>query len=403
MALFARKAAVAAPDVHTVTLPTGTLTVEVDAATMDLSDLCGFAARRNPKRGYLFVSRVLGRHIPVSPMVMRHSWDMLAARIPADLPGPVLMLGMAETAVGLGHGVHEAWLRATGRTDAVYLASTRYRVDLPLLLAFEEPHSHATGHLLYEPLDAGDRLRLHSARSIVLIDDEMSTGTTFANLLSALVDQRLATDGPAIEQVVTVCYTDWSRGAAARRIAERAGLDVRDVSLLSGAHSFEAAADLQWAAAPAAETRHVTGDRMVPLVPGGRFGNSSALPCPGPGCLPVHLQREDLTGRRILVIGTGEFVHRPFLLAESLERKGAHVRFQSTSRSPVMVGADIADALTFQDNYGDGIPNYLYNAVTAAPGYDDVLVCHETPAGSVDSVLLDALGATPLHLETMAP
>ena len=34
-------------------------------------------------------------------------------------------------------------------------------------------------------------------------------------------------------------------------------------------------------------------------------------------------------------------------------------------------------SLAFEDNYGEGVPNYVYNL---APGlYDEVLICHETP------------------------
>jgi hypothetical protein len=59
----------------------------------------GFAERINPKRAFLFVSKVLGRHIPVSPHIMRHAFTDLAELVPDDLPEPVLVI--AETAVGL--------------------------------------------------------------------------------------------------------------------------------------------------------------------------------------------------------------------------------------------------------------------------------------------------------------
>jgi hypothetical protein len=37
----------------------------------------------------------------------------------------------------------------------------------------------------------------------------------------------------------------------------------------------------------------------------------------------------------------------------------------------------VTSALTFPDNYGEGIANFIYNVV---PGqYDHVFVCHETP------------------------
>ena len=41
---------------HEVLLPNGRLQVEVDRADWSLQRLCGFAARHNPRRGYLFVS-----------------------------------------------------------------------------------------------------------------------------------------------------------------------------------------------------------------------------------------------------------------------------------------------------------------------------------------------------------
>ncbi len=69
---------------------------------VSLDDLFDIAERRNPKRAFLFVSKVLGRHIPVPPSVMRQAYRQLASQFPATLTGPVLFIGMAETAVGLG-------------------------------------------------------------------------------------------------------------------------------------------------------------------------------------------------------------------------------------------------------------------------------------------------------------
>ncbi|MFP5303740.1 TRSP domain-containing protein, partial [Cobetia sp. SIMBA_158] len=57
-------------------------------------------------------------------------------------------------------------------------------------------------------------------------------------------------------------------------------------------------------------------------------------------------------GEKVIVVGTGEFVWRPFLLAERLERSGADVRFGSTTRSPIALGHAIEHALSFSDNYG---------------------------------------------------
>jgi len=96
-----------------------------------------------------------------------------------------------------------------------------------------------------------------------------------------------------------------------------------------------------------------------------------------------------LNGERVLVLGTGEFVWEPFLLAERLEAEGAQVFYSSTTRSPIALGYAIESAISFTDNYGLGIPNFVYNV--AHQQFDRVLLCTETPADSVDSQLLKAL------------
>ena len=91
-----------------VNLQRGTLTVRVNQSQFKPEQLFAFAERRNPKRAFLFVSKVLGRHIPVKPSLMAQAFNQLAAQIPDHLPEPILVIGMAETAVGLGAGVHRA-------------------------------------------------------------------------------------------------------------------------------------------------------------------------------------------------------------------------------------------------------------------------------------------------------
>ncbi|WP_454865503.1 TRSP domain-containing protein [Pseudomonas hormoni] len=90
------------------------------------------------------------------------------------------------------------------------------------------------------------------------------------------------------------------------------------------------------------------------------------------------------------MVGTSEFVWRPFLLAERLQRAGADVHFSSTSRSPI-AGYAIGHVLSFADNYGLGIPNFLYNV---SPGqFDRVLICSETPVKAASASLIESLNA----------
>src|SRR5215213_6644965 len=109
-----------------VTLPTGTLEVSVHGAeTFSLEQLCGFAARNNPRRGFLFMSKLLGKHWPCRPCDMAALHQHLAAQLPPSMEEGLLFVGMAETATGFGQGIFEAYLQRQVGT-ALYLQTTRY-------------------------------------------------------------------------------------------------------------------------------------------------------------------------------------------------------------------------------------------------------------------------------------
>lgn len=364
----------AVPTSLSAQLRRGRLDVKVDAAILPPESLFGFAERRNPKRAFLFVSKILGRHIPARPSFMASGFEALAARIPAGLPGPVLVMGMAETAVGLGAGVHRAYSAA--RPDTMYLVSTRHPLGTELFARFEEEHSHASAHLVHMPVDPELRAMMLESRSLVLVDDEASTGATFVNVYRALTDAGLS----KVERIVTCVLTDWSSGA----VRESIGSAATQVSLITGSYCFreDSAAPL-----PDMPDVGVVSTGAWPLSAGkdwGRLGTRAVEDA----LAPVPRARP---GETIIVVGTGEFVWRPFLLAERLERAGHDVRFGATTRSPIAPGHAIEHVLSFPDNYGLGIPNFLYNV---RPGeYDRVLICAETPAQSVPAALVEALDA----------
>jgi len=364
----------------------GTLDVHVARADWPLDALCAFAARDNPRRAFLVVSKVLGRHIGTAPATMRATFRDLAARIPADLPGPVLVVGLAETAICLGQGVHEDYIRRTGRDDVLFLHSTRQQLDRPILARFEEPHSHASSHLIYQPDGlAGDYA---APRSLIMVDDEISTGTTLTNLAAAMTGAL-----PTIETIVAATLTDWSLG---RDWMARLGRPAQTVSLLSGT--------LEWAGpGPAARADHQrfdTSARALGVMAShhnfGRLGRADiARECDGLAAI-VKLA----PAARVRVVGTGEFTYPPFRLAEALEAAGHDVVVQSSTRSPVHIDGPITQGLKFADNYGTGVANYLYNA-DPADGRATI-VCHETPRGSIDPALIAALSAQTLYFGTAA-
>ncbi len=353
-----------------VALPTGRLELSVVDADWPLERLLGFAARRNPRRGFLFVSRVLGRYSPVAPSSFRAALRALTAKIPT-FEGPVVVIGVAEAGVGLARGIHEL----LGRDDALFLSSTRYRLDEPTLACFSEPHSHAPEHHLYRPTGARERALLAEARTLIVVDDEATTGRTFTNLVSALEPCL-----PRMTRALQVVLTDWSAGLMPPS-PDR-------ISLLRGAYRFTPSG--QAVAMPDVRGRLESKSALLTTTTG-RLGLSS----PPDLRLPAALDdvRPD---ERILLLGTGELHYPAFRFAERLEARGIHARFCTTTRAPVLIGHEIRSVIDVGDCYRDPIPGYLYNC---DPGdWDRIVLCHETPADCIPPRLRVLPGLVPVRI-----
>lgn len=370
---------------YTRDLGGGVLNASLRSSDYPIDGLCDFALRNNPNRKLLVVSRVAGRHIPVRPSYAMSAFDKLAAKIPADLPGPVVVIGLAESAIGLGHAVYECYRRQSGRTDTLFIHSSRHKLDCRVLVYFEEEHSHATQEYLYAPLSAADHTLMLEAATVIIVDDELTTGRTIRNLAHTL---RLSM--PGIKQIVVANLTDWRTPASVAEFAPNMPAQTSVISLLEGELSFAGGPEVV---------------KMPKLLGNDQFKDEYCSPHFGRrGLRQLTLDRqliEEATASargRTLVLATEEFAYPPFALAATLEQRGHDVVFQSTSRTPVIVGhGAMRCAMTFTDNYGDGINNFSYNV---APGmYDSVIICHETPEGTVDESLVRALGAKTVRFQ----
>lgn len=378
---------------HAVVLRTGTLQVRVDRSAVPLAELCGFAARNNPKRGFLFVSKVLGKHVPCTPAQMLAAQQYLVAQIAPERLLGALIIGMAETATGLGHGAFEVGLK-TSHAPGLYLQTTRYPLDNAEQIAFEEPHSHAVQQFLYMPEQAALRQRFDDARCVVLVDDEISTGQTLVNLVSALRKKN-----PQIEHVVLLCLTDFSEGTAEQRLRTVPGiLSVATVAMLHGAYRFDR--DATYSAAAAAPAFAPMACRRGYLSQySARLGILAALNLPRSmlaQCFALAGAANNGGGGRVLVLGTGEFMHPAFCLAKALNDSGFDAWVQSSTRSPILIGNDIASGNDVPDPYGEGIANYLYNFIQGQ--FDVVFVVHETPRNAELLTLCQTLHAHSVSL-----
>ncbi|MFD8475241.1 phosphoribosyltransferase [Streptomyces globisporus] len=400
----------------------------------DLRELLGLALRRNPKRAHLLVSNVLGKHVPQRPSVVYGAGYGLGERVRALLGEEearrAVVLGYAETATGLGHAV------ADGLRDAPYLHSTRRPVaGVAQAGGFEEAHSHATSHLLL-PEDPGLLAGGAEASTLVLVDDEFSTGNTVLNtiralhelhprgryVIVALVDMRSPADrdrltafaaeiGARVDLVTrstgTVTLPDGvlERGQAlvaaqeaeAAREAEAAGTaEAAEAAEAAGTarEAGEASASAPSAApAPAPVTRvDVAWPAGVP--DGGRHGFTPAHRAALEAALPGMAERiADALGAgarqgRVLVLGFEELMYAPLRLGTALEETlgaDAEVRYSTTTRSPVLAvddpGYAIRTRLVFpaHDTPADGPGDrYAYNV--AGAGFDAVVAVVDSTA-----------------------
>lgn len=379
------KADIVANEIRSVTLPTGLMELKVDAGPFRLDDLIGFAARANNKRGFLFLSKVLGKHWPVTPRQMYEIHSALAMQVPTDLPGPVVFIAMAETAIGLGQGVFEAYKIAYPQREALFLHTTRYHIGSLRIIEFEEAHSHAPRQFLHWPADPALQNILMSARSLVLIDDEASTGNTFLNLSVAC-----RALNPSIEHVHLAAISNFMGREANESLSGRFGLPVTVGAALSGEYEFTVGQLQQTDSVAQLFEAHADRGASACF---GRLGMDRLIS--QPSSLAESLRASIAANERVLVLGTGEFMHMAFLLGRSLEADGVKVVVQSTTRSPILQWGAISHRLNFPDNYGEGVDNFIYNV---APGqYDHVFICHETPPNPALHQLAKAVNGRLFH------
>ncbi|MGB6406717.1 MAG: phosphoribosyltransferase domain-containing protein, partial [Planococcus donghaensis] len=218
--------------------------------------LFSVALRVNKKRQFLFVSKLIAKHLAVNPSVALGTGTLLASLLmeraglagysntahlvemietgkinrelsieslefKKALPEKTVFIGMAETATGLGHSVFQHF------ENAAYLHTTREEIDgMTPSFVFEEEHSHATSHKVYAPSGM-----LEEAETIVLIDDEISTGNTLLNLVCALDDQFSG------KNYVSLSILDWRNTSQQEKIEtaiKERGINLQILSLMSG-------------------------------------------------------------------------------------------------------------------------------------------------------------------------
>ena len=334
----------------TVALNNGNLEVQVKPSSYSISGLLEFASRENPNRSFLFLSKVLGKYIPCLPSNMRRTYRDLNKKI--TIKGNCLVLGVAETATGLGAGVADV-LSDSSEHNVYYVQTTRFDCNEPIAFDVFESHSHAPQHLIY---DISENVDIASITEVVLVDDEISTGNTL-NQLTLGISKYL----PNLKRVHWVSLVNWMSETTESIFTDiNDQVEIQFHSLLKGEFSFFKTSHkvIEFPNATATGLSKATCRTDI-----GRKGATieqlkrhSFYSPDGEKIIPEELSKTT----EYVVVGTGEFIFQPFLFAEAMESAGIDVLFESTGRSPIIQGGSISSKLKFYDP-GNKANYYLYN------------------------------------------
>lgn len=324
------------------------------------AELVRIAKRENnTRRKYLVVNRLQGKHIPVSPKEALQMFRSLAELIKEAYPSErLLMVGFAETATAIGAAV-------AIECQAAYMQTTREVIDGVDYLYFSESHSHATEQKLVKT-DL-DKI-IGKTDRIVFIEDEVTTGNTILNIVR-LIQKTYA-------QPVSFAVASILNGMNEEALENYKNLKIPVHYLVKTAHDtyteiaeqYQADGTCHICTKPQEkeveqqkevqqqiemqQTKEVQQPIEVQEISG--WINARRLHTADTykqACEQLWQEiqqkygytkytKETETGRRILVLGTEEFMYPALYVGAKLEETGYTVRMHATTRSPIAVSKE---------------------------------------------------------------
>lgn len=324
------------------------------------AELVRIAKRENnTRRKYLVVNRLQGKHIPVSPKEALQMFRSLAELIKEAYPSErILMVGFAETATAIGAAV-------AIECQAAYMQTTREVIDGVDYLYFSESHSHATEQKLVKT-DL-DKI-IGKTDRIVFIEDEVTTGNTILNIVR-LIQKTYA-------QPVSFAVASILNGMNEEALENYKNLKIPVHYLVKTAHDTYTEIAEQY---QADGTCHIcTKPQEKEVEQQKEVQQQIEMQQTKEAQQPIEVQeisgwinarrlhtadtykqaceqlwqeiqqkygytkytKETETGRRILVLGTEEFMYPALYVGAKLEEAGYTVRMHATTRSPIAVSKE---------------------------------------------------------------
>lgn len=381
------------------------VTYKITGGYFGISDKDLFAVGKrsgNKKRSFLFISKLLGKHLAVNPEIVKASGYALASikygfdsREYVDvIKGNLelcsysqfaednqLVIGFCETATALGMAVSNAI------KQSVYITTTREPIiGIPKILSFEEEHSHATGHSIYSNI-----VNFSDFKKVTLVDDEISTGKTLLNLIEEI--EKIS----PMDEYNVMTILDW-RNQECRKayddFCKNHDVKINVYSIMQGEILSESNTTYENENVPVimkiaernnlsvfyknkVETEYGKTEYSVFSekfgISGGSIDAVEEMAYQA-GCI-ISNDMDNEYNKKLLVLGHGENIYVPSRIATVLFRMGYDVQFRTTTLSPVYCdGIYIKDVVSFMDRDNK---YYFYNQKEAEENYDSVIMIGE--------------------------
>lgn len=345
------------------------INIENNPLSLKIEDYLDVALRNNNKRRFLFVSKRLGKHLPVNPNQVDELGNLLSITYKTKYKDykneNSMVIGFAETATALAH----SFFAHLENVD-YFIHTTREEITKLEKIEFKEEHSHSVEQNLYI-----DNLNvLQNMHTIILVDDEITTAKTCINMIEKF--QKIH----KCKKYVIVSLLNWINKNKKEEIDKRAeelNCKIEFTYLFNGNFDFEFNENSEL------EDKiesNITSNENIEinniklnfeeyigakkyLKYTGRFGitrNDQEK-------LKAIIEREGqklkakCDNKRILALGIEEFMYIPMMLSKEIK---GDVYYHSITRSPIIPNNNgkypISMKYKLESFYNENI-NYIYN------------------------------------------
>ncbi|MCI8281306.1 MAG: hypothetical protein HFI76_06340 [Lachnospiraceae bacterium] len=328
-------------------------------------DLVRIAKRENnKKRSYLVVNPLQGKHVPVVPSRALALFQELAKMCKNEYEGEqILVIGFAETATAIGAAVAIAM-------DSYYIQTTRETISGADYLYFSEEHSHASQQKLVrnEIDDAAEEIE-----RILFVEDEVTTGKTIWNIINVLEKEYPERFCYSVASLLNSMDEEALEKYRIRGIAMHYLVRADHGNYANIAEEYvEDGSYISCNTKPSGkfpEIRIASSMNARRMVQGAAYQSACQLLWK-----ELWTELKGVEDKKILVLGTEEFMYPALFAAAQLEAEGKDVRFHATTRSPIAVSKEmeypLKERYELKSLYQKDRVTFLYNLER----YDLVLI-----------------------------